>query len=119
MDDLYLEGITSYYFYPLDGVTDCYVDHVQRSVLQTRLKDLASRETRRGKARSLTKITRSAAFIFLGINPFFLCLLSSQPDLKPIMEKEIPKVVQAMRQTTSRKVLYKLLTRVKVCFARV
>jgi [histone H3]-lysine36 N-trimethyltransferase len=43
---------------------------------------------------------------------------SSQPDLKPIVEKDIPKVVQAMRQTQSRKVLYKLLTRVKVRFAR-
>ena len=37
-----------------------------------------------------------------------------QPDLKPLQEKDVPKVVQAMRQTTSRKVLYKLLTRVKV-----
>jgi len=36
------------------------------------------------------------------------------PDLKPIVEKDIPKVVQAMRQTQSRKVLYKLLTRVKI-----
>jgi len=36
------------------------------------------------------------------------------PDLKPIVEKDIPKVVQAMRQTQSRKVLYKLLIRVKM-----
>ena len=40
--------------------------------------------------------------------------LDRQPDLKPLQEKDVPKVVQAMRQTTSRKVLYKLLTRVKV-----
>ena len=37
-----------------------------------------------------------------------------QPDLKPIFFKDIPKVVQAMRQTQSRKVLVKLLTRIKV-----
>ncbi|KAF7978203.1 hypothetical protein HWV62_1426 [Athelia sp. TMB] len=36
------------------------------------------------------------------------------PILKPIVEKEVPKVVQAMRQTQSRKVLSKLLTRVKI-----
>lgn len=30
------------------------------------------------------------------------------------MEKDIPKVVQAVRQTQSRKVLIKLLTRIKV-----
>ncbi|KAF9553862.1 SET domain-containing protein [Agrocybe pediades] len=36
------------------------------------------------------------------------------PDLKPVTEKEVPKVVQAIRQTTSRKVLSKLLTRIKM-----
>lgn len=40
--------------------------------------------------------------------------LDRQPDLKPLLEKDVPKVVQAMRQTTSRKVLFKLMTRVKV-----
>lgn len=34
--------------------------------------------------------------------------------MKAVMEKEVPKVVQAIRQTTSRKVLSKLLTRIKV-----
>lgn len=34
--------------------------------------------------------------------------------MKPIVEKDVPKVVQAIRQTQSRKVLYKLLTRIKV-----
>jgi hypothetical protein len=34
--------------------------------------------------------------------------------MKPIIEKDVPKVVQAIRQTQSRKVLYKLLTRIKV-----
>jgi hypothetical protein len=37
-----------------------------------------------------------------------------QPTMKPIVEKDVPKVVQAIRQTQSRKVLYKLLTRIKV-----
>ncbi|KAJ3572195.1 hypothetical protein NP233_g3246 [Leucocoprinus birnbaumii] len=35
------------------------------------------------------------------------------PDLKPVVEKDIPKVVQAIRQTTSRKMLCKILTRIK------
>lgn len=34
--------------------------------------------------------------------------------MKPITEKEVPKVVQAIRQTTSKKVLSKLLTRIRV-----
>ena len=38
----------------------------------------------------------------------------SQPILKPLALKEVPKVIQAMRQTQSRKVLVKLLTRIKV-----
>lgn len=38
--------------------------------------------------------------------------------MKPITEKEVPKVVQAIRQAPSRKVLSKLLTRIKVrCLA--
>ncbi|PFH46282.1 hypothetical protein AMATHDRAFT_8013 [Amanita thiersii Skay4041] len=36
------------------------------------------------------------------------------PTLKPILEKDVPKVVQAIRQTQSRKVLSKLLTRIKI-----
>lgn len=39
--------------------------------------------------------------------------------MKPITEKEVPKVVQAIRQTTSRKVLIKLLTRIKVRYENV
>ncbi|KAH8112060.1 hypothetical protein DFH11DRAFT_1512097 [Phellopilus nigrolimitatus] len=36
------------------------------------------------------------------------------PILKPLVEKDIPKVVQAIRQTQSRKVLLKLLARIKM-----
>ncbi|KAM6493353.1 histone methyltransferase [Amanita muscaria] len=36
------------------------------------------------------------------------------PALKPIVEREVPKVVQAVRQTQSRKVLWKLLTRIRM-----
>ncbi|KAI0354309.1 SET domain-containing protein [Trametes cingulata] len=36
------------------------------------------------------------------------------PDLKPIVLKDVPKVVQALRQTQSRKVLVKLLMRIKL-----
>ncbi|KAG7447390.1 SET domain-containing protein [Guyanagaster necrorhizus] len=36
------------------------------------------------------------------------------PQMKSITLKDVPKVVQAIRQTTSRKVLYKLLTRMKI-----
>lgn len=47
--------------------------------------------------------------------PFFLLLIVFQPELKPLLEKDIPKLVQAIRQTQSKKVLFKLLTRIKVC----
>ncbi|KAI0759666.1 hypothetical protein BC629DRAFT_1295328 [Irpex lacteus] len=36
------------------------------------------------------------------------------PDLKPLQIKDVPKVVQAIRQTQSRKVLLKILTRIKL-----
>ncbi|KAH9969992.1 hypothetical protein BGW80DRAFT_1176844 [Lactifluus volemus] len=36
------------------------------------------------------------------------------PILKPLALKDVPKVIQAMRQTQSRKVLVKLLTRIKM-----
>ena len=36
------------------------------------------------------------------------------PILKPLQDKDVPKVIQAIRQTSSRKVLLKLLTRIKV-----
>lgn len=36
------------------------------------------------------------------------------PILKPLQDKDVPKVIQAIRQTSSRKVLMKLLTRIKV-----
>ncbi|KDQ55897.1 hypothetical protein JAAARDRAFT_132908 [Jaapia argillacea MUCL 33604] len=36
------------------------------------------------------------------------------PVLKPLVEKDVPKLIQAMRQTQSRKVLFKLLTRIKI-----
>jgi len=34
--------------------------------------------------------------------------------MKPVTEKDVPKVVQAIRQTTSRKMLHKILTRIRV-----
>jgi len=37
-----------------------------------------------------------------------------QPILKPMTEKEVPKVINAIRQTTSRKILQKLLQRIKM-----
>ena len=37
-----------------------------------------------------------------------------QPTMHPILEKDVPKVVQAIRQTMSRKVLSKLIIRIKV-----
>ncbi|KAG8835930.1 histone methyltransferase set2 [Serendipita sp. 399] len=36
------------------------------------------------------------------------------PTLKPMVEEDVPKVVNALRQTTSRSILTKLLTRVKI-----
>ena len=37
--------------------------------------------------------------------------------MKPLSLKDVHKVVQAMRQTQSRKILVKLLTRIRVRFA--
>lgn len=45
---------------------------------------------------------------------FFLLKSGVQPTMKPVAEKDVPKVVQAIRQTTSRKMLHKILTRIKV-----
>ncbi|KAJ3904103.1 histone-lysine N-methyltransferase [Lentinula edodes] len=36
------------------------------------------------------------------------------PTMKPVTEKEVPKVVQAIRQTQSKKMLFKLLSRLKI-----
>lgn len=53
--------------------------------------------------------------VCLAIVPSLLLLTLLQPELKPLLEKDIPKLVQAIRQTQSKKVLFKLLTRIKVC----
>ncbi|KAG6836961.1 hypothetical protein H0H93_000353 [Arthromyces matolae] len=45
---------------------------------------------------------------------YILTLIILRPAMKPIVEKDIPKVIQAIRQTQSRKVLSKLLTRIKL-----
>lgn len=37
-----------------------------------------------------------------------------KPDLRSLLVQEVPKFLGAMRQTTSRKMLHKLLTRLKV-----
>lgn len=44
----------------------------------------------------------------------FLFNSTAQPSMKPVIEKDVPKVVQAIHQTTSRKMLHKILTRIKV-----
>ncbi|KAF8525700.1 hypothetical protein JB92DRAFT_2701103 [Gautieria morchelliformis] len=36
-----------------------------------------------------------------------------EPVLKPLTEKDVPKVIQAIRQTSNRKLLVKLITRIK------
>ncbi|KAF9078295.1 hypothetical protein BDP27DRAFT_1565 [Rhodocollybia butyracea] len=36
------------------------------------------------------------------------------PQMRPVTEKEVPTVVQAIRQTQSKKMLFKLLTRLKI-----
>lgn len=41
-------------------------------------------------------------------------LIAPQPTLHPVVKKDVPKVMQAIRQTQSRKVLLKLLTRLRV-----
>lgn len=63
----------------------------------------------------MMSISRSV-FVYPTLVPYMLMLRGRyQPILKPLVEKDVPKVVQAVRQTQSRKVLLKLLTRIKVC----
>ena len=46
-----------------------------------------------------------ASFIDIGL----------KPELKPLQEKEVPKVIQAVRQAQNRKIMVKLLSRIRVC----
>ncbi|KAL0952486.1 hypothetical protein HGRIS_006750 [Hohenbuehelia grisea] len=36
------------------------------------------------------------------------------PEIRPILDKEVPKIIAALRQTPSRKVLLKIMTRIKM-----
>ena len=76
------------------------------------VEQLGLKGSKKKKSKKLDEdyLVRSDHFIGYA---FFLTLFN-QPTLKPLVEKDVPKVVQAMRQTQSRKVLLKLLTRVKV-----
>lgn len=67
---------------------------------------------RRRRARNLTKTIWCVQPLSFSYT-FEILLIALQPILKPLSEKDVPKVVQAVRQTQSRKVLLKLLSRVK------
>jgi len=111
IDDLYLDGMVPFCF------TSQVLILIVSQPLASRMKltDLDSKAIRRRRARSLTTPTLRLAYIALILSVVSDTLLGSQPILKPLVEKDVPKVVQAIRQTQSRKVLCKLLTRVKVC----
>jgi len=103
-------------FFIIMCMTDRYSNNIQRLVLRMRLRCSALKVARRKRAKSWTRTIWFVTGLVPAL-PFSYEALPSQPILKPMVEKDVPKVVQAMRQTQSRKVLFKLLTRVKVCFA--
>lgn len=110
MDDLYLDGEFSFFgtarMLPIVlaalGITD-----------ENELMELKGTKKRRGK-----KIDDPDFMVCRGIASQNAPELSMvlQPTMKPVIEKDIPKVVQAIRQTTSRKMLYKILTRIKASY---
>jgi histone-lysine N-methyltransferase SETD2 len=94
MDDLYLDAL---------GITD-----------EADLLELKGTKKKKGKKLDdpdfMVRFLNFPTFVTV----FSRNLLFLQPKLKPIAEKDVPKVLQAIRQTTSRKVLSKLLTRIKI-----
>lgn len=90
MDDLYMDAL---------GITD-----------EVELNNLKG--TRKKKSRNLDEDYMVSLYSFAPL--IFVDTWVSQPTLKPMTEKEVPKVINAIRQTTSRKILQKLLQRIKM-----
>lgn len=89
MDDLYIDGMYRASF--LDPLAH---SHVSALGISDEVEKLGLKGSKRKKSRKLDE--------------------DYAPILKPLLEKDVPKVIQAIRQTSSRKVLLKLLTRIKV-----
>ena len=89
MDDLYIDG--TFHLSILDAFT-----HPRASALgiSDEVEKLGLKGSKKKKSKKLDE--------------------DYAPILKPLQEKDVPKVIQAIRQTSSRKVLLKLLTRIKV-----
>jgi [histone H3]-lysine36 N-trimethyltransferase len=89
MDDLYIDGM--YCTSILDTLTHLYISALG---ISDEVEKLGLKGSKKKKSRKLDE--------------------DYAPILKPLQEKDVPKVIQAIRQTSSRKVLLKLLTRIKV-----
>ena len=107
MDHLYLDGnvVFGLSFLPFHLIMS-----ISKHLITDEVEALGLRGSRKKKGRNYMVRIQTVESPYADL----LNCLDRQPDLKPLQEKDVPKVVQAMRQTTSRKVLYKLLTRVKV-----
>lgn len=89
MDDLYIDGV--FHLSIFDGTAHT---HVPALGISDEVEKLGLKGSKKKKSRKLDE--------------------DYAPILKPLQEKDVPKVIQAIRQTSSRKVLSKLLTRIKV-----
>jgi len=89
MDDLYIDG--TFHLYILNASAHLYVPALG---ISDEVEKLGLKGSKKKKSRKLDE--------------------DYAPILKPLQEKDVPKVIQAIRQTSSRKVLLKLLTRIKV-----
>lgn len=75
---------------------------------EVELYGLKGNKKKKGKKLDEDYMVHPSAFFISSLNIV-------QPILKPLVEKDVPKVIQAVRQTQSRKVKLKVLTRIKVC----
>ena len=89
MDDLYIDG--KFYLYILGASAHLCVSALG---ISDEVEKLGLKGSKKKKSKKLDE--------------------DYAPILKPLQEKDVPKVIQAIRQTSSRKVLLKLLTRIKV-----
>ena len=110
VDDLYLNGnvVFGLFFLPFRSIMS-----ISKHLITGEVEALGLKDSKKKKGRKLDEDFMVRIQTVESPYADLLNCLDRQPDLKPLQEKDVPKVVQATRQTTSRKVLYKLLTRVK------
>lgn len=112
MDDLYLDGTFMQYCF-----LNCRLDSLRCSARYIRGSCRVGSEGQQEAKEQKTRRRLHRTFHHLScvrINVELALESNQQPTLKPLIEKDIPKVIQALRQTLSRKVLIKLLMRIKV-----